>query len=201
MNYQLKNQQMSKALYEALKDDPFYIALEKSVEEPEQAKDKMLKYFDYSIYESQLYGEVLIPEEKAFGVSVWSKPVEADIEAKRSKEKKAFLLNELGESCLETYTKIVAFMSEKAEPLICSSAWYLSIVGVLPRYQGKGYGSGLINPMLLRTDKLNVPTYLETFSPKTKKFYQQLGYKEIAVFFEPTTQAEYSIMKREYSTP
>lgn len=36
-------------------------------------------------------------------------------------------------------------MSEQAEPLICSKAWYLSIVGVLPAYQGRGYGANLIN--------------------------------------------------------
>lgn len=197
MNYQFKYQEMSRALYEALKDDPFYITIERSIDDREHAKHKMLKYFDYSIYESQKYGEILIPEGNPYGVSVWNKPVTDDDEEKRVKEKKTFLLRELGESALVTYNKIVEFMSDKAEPLICSKAWYLSIVGILPTHQGKGYGSNLITPVLSQTDQLNVPTYLETFTPRTKKFYRQLGYSEIGTFFEPTTQAEYSIMVRE----
>lgn len=196
MNYQFKYQEMSQALYEALKDDPFYIAIERSIDDREHATHKMLKYFDYSIYESQKYGEILIPEGNAYGVSVWTKPVTDDAEAKRAKEKKAFLLLELGENALDTYNKIVDFMSDKAKPLICSKAWYLSIVGILPKHQGKGYGSNLITPVLSQTDQLDVPTYLETFTPRTKKFYRQLGYSEIGTFFEPTTQAEYSIMTR-----
>jgi len=197
VNYQFKYQEMSRALYEALKDDPFYITIERSIDDREHAKHKMLKYFDYSIYESQKYGEILIPEGNPYGVSVWNKPVTDDDEEKRVKEKKTFLLRELGESALVTYNKIVEFMSDKAEPLICSKAWYLSIVGILPTHQGKGYGSNLITPVLSQTDQLNVPTYLETFTPRTKKFYRQLGYSEIGTFFEPTTQAEYSIMVRE----
>lgn len=197
MNYQLKYQELSQALYEALKDDPFYIAIERSIGDHEHAKHKMLKYFDYSIYESQKYGEIVIPEGSAYGVSVWAKPIADDAEVKRTKEKKAFLLHELGENTLDTYNKIVYFMSDKAKSLICSKAWYLSIVGILPTFQGKGYGSNLITPILSQTDRLDVPTYLETFTPRTKKFYRQLGYSEIGTFFEPTTQAEYSIMMRE----
>ncbi|QFT12917.1 N-acetyltransferase [Vibrio sp. THAF190c] len=196
MNYQLKYQEMSHALYEALKDDPFYIAIESAIDDRENARQKMLKYFDYSIDESQKYGELLIPEGDAYGVSVWSRPIADDIELQRSKSKKAFLLTELGENALTTYNKIVDFMSEQAEPLICSKAWYLSIVGVLPAYQGRGYGANLIAPVLSQTDQLDVPTYLETFTPRTKKFYRQLGYSEISVFVEPVTQAEYSIMMR-----
>lgn len=157
----------------------------------------MLKYFDYSIYESQKHGEVLLPKEKAFGVSVWTKPLTENLEAKVSDEKKAFIKSELGESCLETYKKIVKFMSEKTESLIDSDAWYLSIVGVHPKYQGMGNGVKLISPILAQADQLNVPTFLETFTPRNKKFYSQLGYKEIGVFYEPTTEAEYSVMKRE----
>lgn len=196
VNYQFKYQEISKALYEALKDDPFYIALEKSILDREHAEHKMLMYFDYSIYESQRYGEVFIPEGNVFGASLWSKPLADNVETEKLAEKKAFLLHALGENSLDTYDKIVDFMSNKAEVLIGSNAWYLSIVGVLPRYQGKGYGLKLVNPMLSRTDQLNTPTYLETFSPRTKKFYRQLGYIEVGVIFEPTTQAEYSIMKR-----
>ncbi|NRF27509.1 GNAT family N-acetyltransferase [Vibrio coralliilyticus] len=200
MNYQFKYQQMSQALYEALKDDPFYKAIERSMDDREHARQKMLKYFDYSIYESQKYGEILIPEGNAYGVSVWNKPITDDVEAQRSKEKQAFLLLELGENALVTYNKIVNFMSDKAKPIICSKAWYLSIVGILPTHQGKGLGSHLISPVLSQTDQLGIPTYLETFTPRTKNFYRHLGYSEIGVFFEPTMQAEYTIMMREANT-
>jgi len=37
--------------------------------------------------------------------------------------------------------------------------WFLDSVGVLPQYQGKGYGGKLIRAMLVRTDRESLPVY------------------------------------------
>lgn len=97
---------------------------------------------------------------------------------------------------MKTYNSIVEIMSKKAETLISSEAWYLSIIGILPAYQGQGLGPKLVNPILSQTDRLGVPTYLETFTPKNKSFYNRLGYLDVGTFLEPTTNTEYSIMMR-----
>ncbi len=121
------------------------------------------------------------------------------MEAKRNHEKKAFLLNHMGENSLRIYTQIVEFMSGKAESYIGGEFWYLSIVGILPEFQGKGFGPGLIKNVLSKTDAIKAPTYLETFTPRNIPFYRRLGYNEASSFYEPTTKAEYCLMIREPS--
>lgn len=197
MSYKIKYKDYAEALYAALKEDTFYITMEKSLEDQESSKEAMLKYLDYSIVEGEKYGNVFMPGGNNIGISVWAKPLAEELEAQKSKEKKEFLLKELGDNSLKTYNSIVKFMSEKAESLISSKAWYLSIIGILPSHQGRGFGPELVNPVLAQADRFCIPTYLETFTPRNKTFYTRLGYETIGVFLEPTTNAEYSIMRRD----
>ena len=74
--------------------------------------------------------------------------------------------------------------------------WYLSIVGVLPDYQGRGLGGELIRPVLAQTDAIGVATYLETFTPRNMSFYERLGYREAGSFEEPTIGDRYWLMLR-----
>jgi ribosomal protein S18 acetylase RimI-like enzyme len=184
-------------LYKALKDDAFYTTMEMSIADQHQARHLMIEYLEFSMMESEKYGELYIPEDHEYGVSVWSKPISFALQSQKSKEKQKFLCTVLGDKSLDTYTNIVEFMSERAERVVGSEFWYLSIVGVLPEYQGKGLGPGLVNAVLTKTDEACIPTYLETFTPRNKSFYKRLGYQDVASFYEPTTKAEYSIMSRD----
>jgi len=107
MSYTFRYKNYAEALYDSLREDAFYLTLEKSIEDPVSAKVAMLKYLDYSIVESEKYGEVLIPAEHKFGVSVWAKPLSEDLSIQKSEEKHAFLLQELGEKSLKMYISIV----------------------------------------------------------------------------------------------
>ncbi|MDX1766373.1 MAG: GNAT family N-acetyltransferase [Candidatus Saccharimonadales bacterium] len=103
----------------------------------------------------------------------------------------------MGQGTLETYHSIVKFMSDKVIPLIDENSWYLSIIGILPEYQGRGLGAGLVVNMLEKTDQLRIPTYVETFTSKNITFYNRLGYKTVDYFHEPTTGAKYWLMIRD----
>ena len=88
-------------------------------------------------------------------------------------------------------------MSGKAVSLINEKSWYLSIIGILPEFQGQGLGVGLVESILDRTDQLNIPTYLETFTLRNITFYNRLGYEAVECFHEPTTSAKYWLMIRD----
>ncbi len=197
MIFNFKYRNYAKALHKALCDDAFYITMEKSVKRENSPKEAMLRYMEFSMIEAEKSGELYFPENHEYGVSIWSKPINQKMEAKRNHEKKTFLLNHMGENSLKIYTQIVEFMSEKAESYIGKEYWYLSIVGILPQFQGKGFGPELIKNVLSKTDTIKAPTYLETFVPRNMTFYQRLGYKEASSFYEPTTNAEYWLMIRE----
>ena len=200
MNYRLEYPGHAEALYCSLKEDPFYVVLESAIQSSDSSRQAMLRYMDFSMTEAQNYGMLFIPDDLEFGAAIWAKPLPKESENRKKQEKKSFLSRELGPKALDTYESIVDYMSARAEPFITADHWYLSIVGVLPRYQGQGLGAGLIRKVLTMTDRLQVPTYLETFTPGTMKFYGRLGYREAASFPEPITGAAYSLMIREPGT-
>jgi len=198
MSFQFKYRRYAEILYEALREDAFYITLEQNISDTASAKETMVRYFDYSIEEGQKYGQLFIPNEPEYGISVWSKPLNPELEAKKAAEKKDFLLNYMGQESLHLYNQVVTSMSKNATSLIDENAWYLSIVGVLPKFQGKGLGIKLVKEVLELSDALAVPTYLETFTARNRSFYQRLGYQVMESFYEPTVQARYWLMVREY---
>ena len=190
--YLYRHPHYAEALRQALFEDPFYICIESVA-----GRQALLKYLDYSIVEGQRYGESFIPQDDAYGVSVWSKPLPAAVALEQKKQKTDFLRMQLGDNYLSLYEEITEFMSTQSEPLIDQSAWYLSIIGVLPHFQNKGLGKDLVRQVLDRIDVLQVPSYLETFTPRNESFYQRLGYQVVERPFEPTLQATYAIMLRE----
>jgi GNAT superfamily N-acetyltransferase len=197
MNFKFKYRKYAEALYEALRDDAFYTTMEASVHGRGPAREAMLKYMEFSMGEGGKYGELYIPGDHDYGVSIWAKPLSRELQAQKNHEKKIFLQNEMGEKSLNTYKAIVEFMSAQAEALVDQKAWYLSIIGILPEFQGQGLGPGLIQNVLKKTDALGVRTYLETFTPRNILFYKRIGYQETRSFYEPTTQCDYCLMVRE----
>lgn len=55
--------------------------------------------------------------------------------------------------------------------------WYLPAMGVDPLYQGKGYGSALIERGLEICDHNHVAAYLESTNPRNIPLYQRFGYE------------------------
>ncbi|HRK52826.1 MAG TPA: GNAT family N-acetyltransferase [Cyclobacteriaceae bacterium] len=196
-NYTFKYRTLSEVLYESLINDPFYITLEKSIGRSQlEKKEMMLRYMDYSMVEGEHSGQIFIPAEHNYGVSIWLKPMR-EKEAQLKSDKKEFLITHLGQNAWRCYASIVNYMSLQSAPLIPHNAWYLSIVGLEPTRQNKGLGSGLIIPVLEKTDGMGFMTYLETFTPRNMKFYEKLGYTSIASFNEPITGSPYWIMTRQ----
>ncbi|PLX67549.1 MAG: hypothetical protein C0603_09180 [Denitrovibrio sp.] len=195
MSFTYKYLDFANALRDALVGDPFYKTLEDTVSVCDK-KEGMLKYMDYYMIEAEIFGKLYIPEDHKHGVSIWSKPIPDELEERRVMLKKSFIKDYLGEKSLDVYSDIVKFMSEKSDKLLIKDMWYLSIVGVLPQFQGQGYGVGLISSVLSETDKYNIPTFLETFTPRNMSFYKRLGYTAIDSYVEPTIGAEYWIMSR-----
>jgi GNAT superfamily N-acetyltransferase len=187
--------QQAEALYQALKPDPYFAALESwvTVGSPREA---MLVYYDFSMLEARRFGQLYLPAASSFGVSVWLRPLSAERMARKKAQRSAFLVERFGEAVLDRYGQVMAQMNANAEGLIDEGSWYLSIVGVLPEFQNQGLGTSLITPVLEQSDRAGVSTYLETFTPRNKSFYARLGYEDTGTFAEDVTGAFYSLMIR-----
>ena len=53
---------------------------------------------------------------------------------------------------------------------------YLLMIGVLPRFQGRGIGADLMSGVLDRCDRDGVPAYLEASSMRSRGLYERLGF-------------------------
>jgi ribosomal protein S18 acetylase RimI-like enzyme len=58
--------------------------------------------------------------------------------------------------------------------------WYLSQIGVDPRYQRQGVASRLLRPMLERIDLARLPCYLETQNAANVALYQRYAFRVVA---------------------
>jgi GNAT superfamily N-acetyltransferase len=189
-------------LYDALTDDSFYSTLESAVSSNEAAaKQAMLRYLDYSMIEAQEYGLLRFPADPSSGAAIWSKPLATEVRAAVGARKKAFISEHMSDRCLYVYTRITEFMRSRTMTVVDPENWYLSIIGIAPTRQNCGVGFDLMRNVLQETDQIGVASFLETFVPRNKSFYARLGYRECAVFREPTTGADYAVMQRDPRGP
>jgi hypothetical protein len=52
--------------------------MEKSIENG-SSKEAMIRYLDYSIIEGEQYGELYIPESHDYGLSIWARPLNENL--------------------------------------------------------------------------------------------------------------------------
>ncbi len=65
--------------------------------------------------------------------------------------------------------------------------WFLQAIGVDPQFQGRGYASKLLRPMLSRIDKEGLPCYLETLEEQNVRLYEHFSFKVIEKSNIPNT--------------
>ena len=54
--------------------------------------------------------------------------------------------------------------------------YYLPVIGISPQWQGRGFGSALLRPILNRCDREHLPAYLEASSPRNRTLYERHGF-------------------------
>ena len=190
--------QAAEALVAALIDDPFYWAISEDFGTDLAARKVALKsYFCYSLEEAKRTGRCVIAPDPMLGAAAWLLPRTSDVASMESTAKSEYLHSVLGPRGRENYRRIVSYMAPLAAQIVPSDAWYLSIIGIVPSAQGQGLGAALLTGTLVEASNARVPCYLETFSTRNLKFYERLGFCRAACHFEPTTNKQYVVMRRD----
>ena len=182
--------QAAQALTRALIDDPFYLAISGQAEPPQ-------RYFAYALEEAQRTGRCVLAADPADGAAAWLLPRSGEVEAAESWAKAVTLNEILGARGHAAYNQIVASMSALAARHVSADTWYLSIVGIDPRAQGRGLGTQLVAPTLAEASAAGVPCYVETFSRRSARFYELLGFVALASERAPIIGEEYVLLRRD----
>jgi GNAT superfamily N-acetyltransferase len=188
----------SPALVASLIDDPFYQAITEDFGAGVSAREQALaSYFRYSLDEAERTGRCVVAPDPRLGAAAWLLPRGPEVEAAESAAKSQHLLSILGPRGNENYHRMVRHMAALAAPVAPADAWYLSIIGVLPSAQGCGLGAQLLAGTLAEASTARVSCYLETFTPRTIRFYERFGFRPVANYLEPVTNQDYVVMRRD----
>ena len=140
---------------------------------------------NYSIRYCMRYGEVYTTSSKLEGVALWQ--LEGPIVEQGHGDKPMSLfvnwllfrlwvgLGKALEKVISLYDYTVSIQHE----LVPSRHWYFFVLGVDPKFQGQGFASRLITPMLARIDKEQLPCYLDTYNEKNVGLAQHFGFKVV----------------------
>ena len=158
---------------------------------PDKSTREKISYYLFSlvVYGGIRYGFVYASSENLEGIAIW---IPSDNFPLTSWKilcsvpiSKIFGFIRYGGSKLRTFEKYVDTIHQQETPF---KHWFLQTIGISPKFQGKGYASELLRPMLKIIDKKHLPCYLETISEENVSIYEHFGFKPIQKSVVPETQ-------------
>ena len=167
----------SEVLSRAFIDDPELVRFV-----PEQHKRAKLlpSFFRMTLNHGILHGEVYAVSPDMEGIAMWLPSGASDITLWTMMRcgGLAFLFK-VSWKFLWKMKQDEDFVSKLRQRLAPFPHWYLAVLGVAPKFQGKGYASKLLQPMLNRLDAANSPCYVETSIEEYVLLYQYFGFRVI----------------------
>jgi len=147
------------------------------------------------------YGEVYASSAKMEGVAAWLPPGKAPFGGwqviRTVPLSVLFKFGRQGAIRMQAYGRYIDNMHRKLVPY---PHWYLQIIGVDPAYQGQGFSSQLVRPMLECIDREHLPCFLETNTEKNVAIYQRFGFGVVSVDKIPGTELTSFAMLRKVQT-
>ena len=199
--FQLKRSQVkpaAKMLARAFENNPVCIAFFPDSNKRVKQNYHLMKN---SIRYCMRFGEVYTTSPKLEGISLWqledSREEQQDKPISLSINWFNFVLAvALGKSLKKVHS-LYDYVYKTHFTLLPSRHWYFSVIGVDPNFQGKGFASSLIKPMLARIDKEQLGCYLDTNNEKNVGLYQHFGFKVLKKYQIPGTNVINWSMLRE----
>ena len=185
----------SEVLDRAFQDYPLLVGC---IPDESERKNKSRYLFEFIIRWGVLYGEVYATSSNLEGAVSWVPSEKADFTTWRN-IRSGFLsvLFRLGRKNLSRIMSWGDYASSMHKRHTPFRHWYLMVIGVDPSYQGRGYASALIKPMLARVDQERLPCYLDTENERNVPIYQHFGFEVVEVGTVPKTNTTVWAMLRE----
>jgi len=107
-----------------------------------------------------------------------------------------FSLMKLGTGTIKKMINFQLNAIKIRKQLIKDPYWYVVLIAIAPEFQGQGFASKLLKPLLLQAEREKEPVFLETHNPKNIPIYEKLGFKIIdSTIIEHTCLYHYCLIK------
>ncbi len=189
----------AEALARAFQDDPLMAHF---IPDASRRKSLLPRWYRMVTRNGVLYGEVYATSASLEGVAAWFPPGKAKITSWRMIRVGGLSLVYFYLRTRDVVSRVMSYLeytSELQERHAPFPHWYLFPIGVDPIFQGKGYGSRLLRPMLVRIDQENLPCYLETDTERSVSIYQHYGFEVVERGIVPGSEVSHWAMLREPS--
>ncbi len=149
---------------------------------PDEAERERIApyFFSLSVFTSIRYGEVYATSQNLEGIAVWlpsdNYPVTLWRLLRFVPLSEILGFGRYGGSRMRGLGQYIDAVHSRLAPF---KHWFLQAIGVDPQFQGRGYASKLLRPMLSRIDEEGLPCYLETLEGQNVRLYEHFGFKVI----------------------
>jgi ribosomal protein S18 acetylase RimI-like enzyme len=134
------------------------------------------------------YGEVYGTSENLEGIAIWRPPQNVNVSYWKFVKNGAFKFPfRFGIKTTKKITFVQAVNDSIRNIYMKVPHWYLDVIAVDPKYQGKGFASMLLKPMLKRIDKEKLPIWLETNLERNVQFYKHYDFTILEEIIIPNT--------------
>jgi GNAT superfamily N-acetyltransferase len=189
--------QAVEVLARAFLEDPMNIHF---FPEYEMRKRFLPRFFQFRLRQGLRYGEVYAPSPKIEGVAIWRhSETKADSFWRMVRVGGLGLIRMVGWNRGSRMLSVARFGSNLRETHCVKPYMHLGPLGVDPEYQGQGYASKLIRPMLERLDSEGLPSYLEANDESNVPIYEHLGFTVVVEKDVPDSDVKLWLMVKEPS--
>ncbi|MFX0001353.1 MAG: hypothetical protein ACFE9Q_14400 [Candidatus Hodarchaeota archaeon] len=169
----------------AFYNDPLMIHL---FPQPKERKCKLPLMMKLILRIGIKYGIVHATSHNLEGIAVWFPSNKAKITPWMG------LLNgglsyffKLGRKTIKKQNNLYNYVHSKRKEHLPLNYWYLSIIGINPLYQGKGFSRVLFNSMFNQIDEQELPCFLDTNNKKNLLIYKRFGFRIVEEYQIPET--------------
>jgi hypothetical protein len=165
---------------------------------PNITKRKLMNdLFKFGLYHALNYGELYATSQNIEGIAAWFPYNKLFISTwQMIKYGILPIIVKVGRESLKKMLLYEKFCKEKHVQFANFPHWYLHNIAVDPIYQGKGYASKLLKPMLAKLDDQNLPCCLETQKKSNVSIYQHFGFEIIEKTIIPELEVDSWFMLR-----
>lgn len=134
------------------------------------------------------YGEVYGTSEDLEGVAIWRPPKYANISYWKYIKNGAIKFPfKFGIKSTKRFTFAQAVRDSIRNIYMKVPYWYLEVIAIDPKHQGKGFASMLLKPILKRIDQQKYPIWLDTVLKKNVSFYEHFDFYKLEEIIIPNT--------------